>query len=72
MAGVNLVYSVPGVSCEHCRTAIAYEVGAVAGVQSVSVDLDEKVVSVSGRDVSDQAVRDAIAEAGYDIAKVTG
>ncbi len=61
-------YSVPGVSCEHCRSAIAREVGSVAGVASVSVDLERKLVTVSGVGVSDGAVRDAIDEAGYDIA----
>jgi hypothetical protein len=37
----NLILSVPGVSCEHCRTAITREVGVVAGVESVDVDLDQ-------------------------------
>jgi len=61
-------YSVPGISCGHCRTAITGEVGKVAGVTAVDVDLDAKVVSVSGAGVSDAAVRDAIDEAGYDVA----
>jgi copper chaperone len=62
------IYSVPGVSCEHCRTAITQEVTAVAGVESVVVDLDGKIVSVGGADVDDAAVRAAIDEAGYDVA----
>jgi copper chaperone len=64
----NLIYSVPGVTCEHCRTAISTEVGAVAGVESVDVDLTAKIVMVRGTRVSDAAVRDAIDEAGYDVA----
>ena len=63
----NLVYRVPGVTCEHCRTAISTEVGAVAGVESVDVDLTAKLVTVRGVGVSDAAVRDAIDEAGYDV-----
>ena len=70
MSGATLVYSVPGVTCEHCRTAIVSEVGAVAGVESVSVDLDAKLVSVRGRDLSDGDVRVAIDEAGYDVLDV--
>ena len=62
-------YSVPGVSCTHCRQAITDEVEKVAGVVSVDVDLDRKVVTVRGNDVEDGAVRDAIDEAGYDIAE---
>ena len=64
----NLIYSVPSVTCEHCRTAISKEVGAVTGVESVDVDLAAKIVTVRGAGVSDAAVREAIDEAGYDIA----
>jgi copper chaperone CopZ len=54
-------------SCEHCRTAITDEVGQVAGVDAVIVDLTIKRVSVIG-DFDDAAVRDAIDTAGYDVA----
>jgi copper ion binding protein len=63
----DLIYSVPGMSCEHCRAAITKEVGAVDGVASVSVDLERKLVTVGGESVSDAAVRTAIDEAGYDV-----
>jgi copper chaperone len=64
----TLAYSVPGISCGHCRTAITSEVTQVEGVSAVDVDLERKIVTVNGADVSDDAVRDAIDEAGYDIA----
>ena len=64
----TLTYSVPGISCGHCRTAIAEEVTAVAGVAGVEVDLERKVVIVTGAGVNDAAVREAIDEAGYDVA----
>jgi copper chaperone len=60
-------YSVPGVSCEHCRTAITSEVGRVAGVEAVEVDLEARTVRVAGA-ADDAAVREAIDEAGYDVA----
>ena len=63
-----LSYSVPGVSCEHCRAAITTEVDRVPGVAGVDVDLDAKSVTVLGRDLDDAAVRAAIDEAGYDVA----
>jgi copper chaperone len=65
----NLILSVPGVTCEHCRTAITKEVGMVTGVESVDVDLEQKVVTVRGLDLDDGAVRAAIDEAGYDVAE---
>ena len=61
-------YSVPGISCGHCRMAITAEVNQLAGVCAVDVDLDRKVVTVTGAGVSDAAIRGAIDTAGYDVA----
>jgi copper chaperone len=62
----ELSYSVPGVSCEHCRASIAAEVSQVEGVADVDVDLEAKRVVVRGAGLDDGAVRAAIDEAGYD------
>ena len=59
-------YSVPGISCDHCKHAIESEVGAVAGVSHVAVDVDAKSVTVEGGE--DVDIRTAIDTAGYDIA----
>jgi len=64
----ELVYSVPGMSCEHCTRAVAREVGALPGVDAVDVDLETKLVVVRGEAVEDAAIRAAIAEAGYEAA----
>ncbi len=65
---MNVVsFAVPGVSCEHCRHAISTEVGRVAGVDAVDVDLERKVVVVRGGAFADDEVRAAIDEAGYDV-----
>ena len=64
----QLTYSVPEVNCGHCRAAITSEVEKVPGVASVEVDLDAKVVTVSGERVDDAAVRAAIDRAGFDVA----
>ena len=63
----QITYSVPGISCGHCRAAITAEVEKVAGVTGVEVDLEAKRVSVSGAGLDDAAVRTAIDEAGYDV-----
>ena len=62
----QLTYSVPGMSCGHCRGAISAEVERVPGVGHVDVDLDAKRVTVTGDGIDDTAVRAAIDEAGYD------
>ena len=64
----TVTYEVPGVHCAHCEAAIAREVEAVPGVERVTVDLQRKLVAVSGVDLDDATLRAAIAEAGYDVA----
>jgi|1186.fasta_scaffold99344_1 copper chaperone len=63
----QLSYSVPGISCVHCRAAVSAEVRKVAGVRDVDVDLDAKRVTVTGNGLDDASIRGAIDEAGYDI-----
>ena len=60
-------YNVPGISCGHCKSAIEGEVGELAGVSSVVVDVDAKTVTVEG-EASDDDVVAAIDEAGYEVA----
>lgn len=66
---MSVVYSVPTISCGHCKASIEGEVGKVAGVASVQVDIDAKTVTVEG-DATDEALRAAIDEAGFDVAGV--
>ena len=63
-----MTYTVPGMHCGHCERAVKEEVGAVAGVDSVDVDLETKLVTVRGEGLDDSALRAAIEEAGYEAA----
>jgi copper chaperone len=64
----TITLAVPAIHCEHCAMSIREEVSEVAGVEDVAVDLESKIVRVSGSDLSDELVRAAIAEAGYEAA----
>jgi copper chaperone CopZ len=64
----TLSYTVLAMHCGHCERAVKEEVSAVAGVSYVAVDLETKVVTVTGSSFEDAAVRAAIAEAGYEAA----
>jgi copper chaperone len=57
-------YIVEGMTCDHCVLSVTEEVSEVAGVDSVDVDLGSGRLVVRG-DASDEAVREAVAEAGY-------
>jgi copper chaperone len=61
-----LTYVVPEMTCDHCVSAITREVAQLPGVQTVSIDLVTKVVTVRGNAVDDAAVREAIDEAGFE------
>jgi len=63
---VTTVYSVPGMTCQHCVNSVTTEVSAVPGVENVEVDLEAKTVTVVGGE--DAAIRAAIDEAGYEVA----
>jgi copper chaperone len=60
------VYAVEGMSCGHCVAAVSEEVGAVAGVGAVDVDLAAGRVTVRGEGFADGAVLAAVEEAGYE------
>ncbi len=62
-------YSVPGISCGHCKSAIEAELTPIAGVESAVVDIEAKTVTVIG-DVSEDVVRSAVDEAGYEVAGI--
>jgi copper chaperone len=61
-------YLVQGMTCSHCVLSVREEVSEVAGVSDVDVDLASGRLTVTGSDVSDEAVRAAVAEAGYEVA----
>jgi copper chaperone len=62
-------YTVVGMTCGHCVTAVTEEVSAVPGVTAVDVDLASGGLTVSSTDpVDDGAVRAAVEEAGYAVA----
>ncbi|ALE72639.1 Copper chaperone [Pseudonocardia sp. Ae168_Ps1] len=61
-------YTVTGMTCEHCVASVTEEVGEISGVTGVDVDLSTGAVSVtSDGPVSDDAVRAAVSEAGYEV-----
>jgi len=60
-------YTVHGMTCSHCVLAVREEVSEVPGVASVDVDLDSGRLTVTAQNVSDDAVRDAVGDAGYEV-----
>jgi len=61
-------YTISGMACDHCVLSVREEVSEVAGVRDVDVDLRSGRMDVSGEGISDEAVRAAVGEAGYEVA----
>jgi copper chaperone len=61
-------YTVQGMTCSHCVLSVREEVSEVRGVTAVDVDLASGRMTVTGQDVDDDAVRAAVADAGYEVA----
>ena len=62
-------YTVEGMTCNHCVRAVHEVVAAVAGVENVAVELASGRLAVSGPGFSDDAVRAAVREAGYEVVR---
>lgn len=63
-------YSVPDVSCMHCKRAIEGAVGAMPGISHVVVDVDGKTVTIAYDEdvVAEADVLATLAEEGYPVA----
>ena len=67
----TVTYTAPAISCEHCQQAIEGALGALQGVQAVTVDIPTQRVNVSydpgqlGRDQIEATLDDE----GYPVQK---
>ena len=62
----STTFTVTGMTCGHCQRAVTEEIAAVAGVESVTVDLTSGTVIVTAERPVDRAdIAAAVDEAGY-------
>ncbi|MFJ8920172.1 Copper chaperone CopZ [Streptomyces sp. LamerLS-316] len=68
VGGVTAVYEVKGMTCGHCEGAVSEEISGIEGVTSVKAEAASGRVTVaSAAPLSDDAVREAVDEAGYEL-----
>jgi len=60
-------YTVKGMTCDHCALSVTEEVEQVTGVTGIDVDVASGRVVVRGDGFSDDAIRGAVDEAGYEL-----
>ncbi|HUC56506.1 MAG TPA: heavy metal-associated domain-containing protein, partial [Streptosporangiaceae bacterium] len=64
------VITVSGMTCEHCVNAVKSEISALPGVREVDVVLSTGEVTITADQELDMvALKSAVAEAGYDLAR---
>ena len=66
----NLIeLDVVGMTCDHCARAVSREVSALPGVSDVHVDVTAGQVRITAdRTLSNDELREAVEEAGYQLA----
>jgi copper chaperone len=66
---ISELFLVEGMTCSHCVASVTEEVSAIAGVESVAVDLEvggaSRVTVISDAPIPVETVLAAVNEAGY-------
>jgi copper chaperone CopZ len=61
-------YTVQGMTCAHCASAVTEEVTKIPGVTDVAVDVAAgRVIVTSEQPIATGAVTEAVEEAGYEV-----
>lgn len=67
-AATTRTYTVHGMTSDHCVASVNEEVSELAGVDRVEGDRASGRLAVTATNVSDDEVRAAVEEAGYELA----
>jgi len=63
------IVSIEGMSCGHCVKHVKEALEELKGVSRIEVDLESKQATFEG-EVSDDVIKEAIEEAGYDVVSI--
>ena len=63
------IINIEGMSCAHCVKHVIEALEELQGIESVIVHLEDKQAVVEGL-ASNEAIREAIEEAGYDVISI--
>lgn len=69
----SVTITVKGMVCSFCAQGIKKTFGKESAVESVNVNLDEKIVSLkfrAGESIDDERLKTLIADAGYNVEKI--
>ncbi|MBU5316490.1 cation transporter [Clostridium bornimense] len=67
---MSKVIKIEGMSCEKCVAHVKEALEDIAGIENVTVDLKEGKAVVEGSNVSDEVIKEAIEDEGYDVISI--
>lgn len=68
---MNKKLSIEGMSCQHCVMHVTNALNEVSGVSEVEVKLaDNSAVITAADSVSDESIKEAVADAGYEVTNI--
>lgn len=68
---MNKKLSIEGMSCQHCVMHVSNALKEVAGVTEVEVKLaDNSAVLSADGSVTDESIKEAVADAGYEVTNI--
>ena len=71
--GGTVYADVNGLVCDFCARALEKVFGKQEAVESINVDLDEKVITIhfnEGQKLDDETITQLIADSGYDVREI--
>ena len=64
------IISIDGMSCQHCVGHVENALKGLSGASSIKVDLKKNQAEMKTDTVSDEAIKAAIADAGYTVSAI--
>ena len=63
---------IEGMNCMHCSAAVTKALNSLAGVSQTMVSLEQKeaTVELSGDGVTDNMLKEAVEDAGYEVVEI--
>lgn len=67
---METILIVDGMTCSHCEASVTKALEEVKGVEKVDVDLSTKEVKVNHEDVSNEKLKEAVEDIGFDVSEI--
>lgn len=64
---MEVTLKVDGMMCVRCKARVEKALAAVDGVEGVEVSLEDKTAVITGAQLDEAALKNAVTEAGYDV-----